>query len=229
MRTPGHDADLAVGFLYGEGLVAQPRDITEVRACGSSGNVVRVALRAELALDAERLRRNFYTTSSCGVCGKTAIEAVSVSAGLRRVGVGTAVEPGVLERLPATLTRAQGEFARTGGMHGIGIFDTEGALLALREDVGRHNAMDKLVGAALRSAQLPWEDRIVLLSGRASFELLQKAMLAGVPLVAAIGAPSTLAVELAQAAGITLIAFLRPDGFNVYTHSHRVHGRERAA
>jgi FdhD protein len=222
MRTPGHDSELALGFLYGEGLLREPRDVADVRPCGPSGNVIRVTVRADLPLELDRLDRNFYTTSSCGVCGKASIEAVTASCGLRRVSSDLVVSESVLRSLPDVLRRAQAGFAETGGMHAVGLFTRQGELLASREDVGRHNAMDKLVGAALRAGELPWSQHIVLLSGRASFELIQKAMLAGAPVVAAIGAPSTLAVELAESAGITLVAFLRPGGCNVYTHGARV-------
>ena len=222
MRTPGNDSELALGFLHGEGLIREPRDVVDVRPCGPTGNVVRVTLRADLPLDLERLNRNFYTTSSCGVCGKASIEAVTASAGIRRVAGGGVVRESVLRQLSDTLRASQAGFAETGGMHAVGVFTPEGELIASREDVGRHNAMDKLVGAALRDSELPWQQRIVLLSGRASFELIQKAMMAGAPMVAAIGAPSTLAVELAESAGITLVGFLRSGGCNVYTHGGRV-------
>ncbi|HEU5136184.1 MAG TPA: formate dehydrogenase accessory sulfurtransferase FdhD [Steroidobacteraceae bacterium] len=222
MRTPGNDSELALGFLYGEGLLREPRDVVDVRPCGPTGNVVRVTVRADLPLDLERLNRNFYTTSSCGVCGKASIEAVTASAGIRRVASGLVVRESVLRILPDTLRAAQAGFAETGGMHAVGLFTAEGDLLSVREDVGRHNAMDKLVGAEFMSGTLPWTDRVLLLSGRASFELLQKAMMAGAPLVAAIGAPSTLALELAESAGITLVAFLRSGGCNVYCHAARV-------
>jgi FdhD protein len=231
MRTPGHDAELAVGFLHGEGLLREPRDVISTGYCGTTGNILRVTARADLPLDLARLARNFYTTSSCGVCGKASIDAVTASAGGRRIagnpgGGGMVVRESVLRVLPERLRAAQAGFAETGGMHAVGLFTTEGELLASREDVGRHNAMDKLVGAALLAGELPWTNRIVLLSGRASFELLQKAMMAGTPLVAAIGAPSTLAVELAESAGITLVAFLRPGGCNVYCNAWRVAGAE---
>lgn len=222
MRTPGNDSELALGFLYGEGLLREPRDVVDVRPCGPTGNVVRVTVRADLPLDLERLNRNFYTTSSCGVCGKASIEAVTASAGIRRVASGLVVRESVLRILPDTLRAAQAGFAETGGMHAVGLFTADGDLLSVREDVGRHNAMDKLVGAEFMNGTLPWTDRVVLLSGRASFELLQKAMMAGAPLVAAIGAPSTLALELAESAGITLVAFLRSGGCNVYCHAARV-------
>jgi FdhD protein len=222
MRTPGNDSELAVGFLHGEGMLRQPADVLDVRPCGPTGNVIRVTVRADLPLDLERLARNFYTTSSCGVCGKTSIEAVTNSAGMRRVASDLVVRESVLRGLPARLRSAQAGFAETGGMHAVGLFDAAGELLASREDVGRHNAMDKLVGAALLNGDLPWRQRVLLLSGRASFELLQKAMMAGCPVVAAIGAPSTLAVELAESAGITLVAFLRSGGCNVYCSPERV-------
>jgi FdhD protein len=222
MRTPGHDAELAVGFLHGEGLLREPRDVVGTGHCGPTGNILRVTARADLPLDLAALARNFYTTSSCGVCGKASIEAVTANAGGRRIAGDVVVREATLRTLPDKLRAAQAGFAETGGMHAVGLFTTAGELLALREDVGRHNAMDKLVGAALLAGELPWSERVLLLSGRASFELLQKAMMAGCPLVAAIGAPSTLAVELAESAGITLVAFLRPGGCNVYSHPHRV-------
>jgi FdhD protein len=222
MRTPGNDSELALGFLHGEGLIRTSGDVLDVRPCGPSGNVVRVTVRADLPLDLDRLHRNFYTTSSCGVCGKASIEAVTASAGIRHVASDLVVRESVLRMLPGTLRTAQVGFAETGGMHAVGLFKSEGELVASREDVGRHNAMDKLVGAALHADQLPWGQRIVLLSGRASFELIQKAMMAGAPLVAALGAPSTLAVEMAESAGITLVAFLRGGGCNVYCHPARV-------
>jgi FdhD protein len=224
MRTPGHDAELAVGFLHGEGLLRESRDVIDTGHCGPTGNILRVTVRADLPLDLARVTRNFYTTSSCGVCGKASIEAVSASAGDRRICGELIVREPVLRGLPETLRASQSGFAETGGMHAVGIFTADGRLVASREDVGRHNAMDKLVGASLMAGELPWSERIVLLSGRASFELLQKAMMAGAPVVAAIGAPSTLAVELAESAGITLVAFLRPGGCNVYSHSWRVTG-----
>jgi FdhD protein len=224
MRTPGHDAELAAGFLHGEGLLREPRDIVSTGHCGSTGNILRVTVRADIPLDLARLTRNFYSTSSCGVCGKASIEAVATNAGERRIASQLIVREPVLRRLPDTLRASQAGFAETGGMHAVGIFTPEGELIASREDVGRHNAMDKLVGAALLAGELPWSQRVVLLSGRASFELMQKAMMAGAPVVAAIGAPSTLAVELAESAGITLVAFLRPGGCNVYTHPWRVTG-----
>ena len=222
MRTPGDDPELALGFLFGEGLLREPRDVVDVRPCGPTGNVIRVTVRADLPLDLERLQRNFYTTSSCGVCGKASIEAVTANVGIRSVASDLIVRESVLRVMPDVLRAVQAGFAETGGMHAVGLFTAEGELIASREDVGRHNAMDKLVGAALMNGTLPWSERIVLLSGRASFELIQKAMMAGASMVAAIGAPSTLALELAESAGITLVAFLRSGGCNVYCHAARV-------
>jgi FdhD protein len=222
MRTPGNDAELALGFLYGEGVIRASRDVVDVGNCGPTGNVIRVTVRADLPLDLARLQRNFYTTSSCGVCGRTSIEAVTQIAGGARVASALVIRESMLRSLPDTLRAAQREFAQTGGMHAVGLFTAGGELIASHEDVGRHNAMDKLVGASLIDGALPWTDRVVLLSGRASFELLQKAMIAGAPVVAAIGAPSSLAVELAESAGITLVAFLRPGGCNVYCHPQRL-------
>lgn len=223
MRTPGNDSELALGFLHGEGIIDSPRDVIAVGPCGPTGNVVRVTVRADLDFDPERLARNFYTTSSCGVCGKASIDAVTASAGRRDVGAREfSVRESVLRSLPDKLRASQAEFAETGGVHAVGLFTADGDFVASREDVGRHNAMDKLVGSALREGSLPWGERVVLLSGRASFELLQKAMMAGAPIVAAIGAPSSLAVELAETCGITLVAFVRAGGCNVYTHAARV-------
>jgi FdhD protein len=230
MRTPGNDAELAVGFLHGEGILQAPRDVVDTGHCGPTGNVMRVTVRADLPLDLARLQRNFYSTSSCGVCGKASIEAVTASAAGRRVTGDMVVSESVLRTLPDRLRAAQAGFAETGGMHAVGLFTAAGELLELREDVGRHNAMDKLVGAALLAGGLPWSERVLLLSGRASFELLQKAMMAGAPVVAAIGAPSTLAVELAESAGITLVAFLRGNGCNVYCNDFRIgFGRDGSA
>ncbi|HEX9139289.1 MAG TPA: formate dehydrogenase accessory sulfurtransferase FdhD, partial [Steroidobacteraceae bacterium] len=221
MRTPGYDAELAVGFLFGEGLLRQRSDVTAAEVLATDPNVVLVTLAAGVLVDLGRIKRNFYATSSCGVCGKSAIAAISPVPMRPATGVGE-LDEAVLLKLPQTLRAAQSEFQLTGGLHGVGLFDRSGSLTLLREDVGRHNAMDKLVGASLLGGALPLTDAVVLLSGRASFELVQKAMVAGVPLVAAIGAPSTLAVDLALAAGITLIGFLREQSYNIYSHAWRV-------
>jgi FdhD protein len=221
MRTPGNDAELAVGFLFGEGLLRQRSDVAAAEGSATDPNMVRVTLAPEVPLDLGRIKRNFYATSSCGVCGKSAIAAISPVPMRPATGLGE-LDGAVLLKLPKTLRAAQSEFERTGGLHGVGLFDRAGNLTLSREDVGRHNAMDKLVGRSFLDGSLPLTEAVVLLSGRASFELVQKAMVAGVPLVAAIGAPSTLAVDLAQAAGITLIGFLREQSYNIYSHAWRV-------
>jgi FdhD protein len=240
MRTPGDDIDLAAGFLAGEGLVRSASDITSIRICreghhhhagtspnGASsrdgqGNVAEVTLAAGVRIDDGQLRRNFLTTSACGVCGKASIEAIRVRARYDVAADRTRVDPRVLARLPGTLHDAQRVFARTGGLHAAGAFGADGMLLALREDVGRHNAVDKVVGWALREARLPLAGCILLVSGRASFELVQKALVAGMPIVAAVSAPSSLAAELADEAGMTLVGFLRGGSMNVYAGASRI-------
>jgi FdhD protein len=225
MRTPGNDPELAVGFLHGEGMIRSADDVLEVGPCGNDGNTVRVLLREGLTVDTKRLERNFYTTSSCGLCGKASIEAAMGSVTLARVPEGTLrVDPAVLLTLPQRMRQAQATFDATGGLHASAIFSAQGQLCLLREDVGRHNALDKVIGSSLLAGSLPLHDCVLVLSGRASFELLQKAMAAQIPLVAAIGAPSTLAVDLADACGITLVGFLRDGSFNVYTHGGRLSG-----
>lgn len=223
MRTPGNDPELAVGFLHGEGIIHAAEDVLEVGPCGNDGNTVRVLLREGLTIEAKQLERNFYTTSSCGLCGKASIEAAMRSVSLTRVPDDTLqITPDVLLTLPGRMRQAQATFEATGGLHASAIFNADGELRLLREDVGRHNALDKVVGASLLNGSLPLHDCVLILSGRASFELLQKAMAAQIPVVAAIGAPSTLAVDLANTCGITLVGFLRDGSFNVYTHGGRL-------
>jgi FdhD protein len=227
MRTPGHDEDLAVGFLFTEGIIRAGSDVQEVvtrgqRAADGLINVVRVDLSPGVSVDFKRLERNFYMTSSCGVCGKASIDAVAVQGQYDLGAVEFRIRADVLGRLPAALKTQQAVFEQTGGLHASGLFDTDGAIVALREDVGRHNALDKLVGHALLRGQVPLHDRGVIVSGRASFELMQKSKMAGVPLVAAVGAPSSLAVELAREFGITLVGFLKADRFNVYSRPDRI-------
>ncbi|HEX9208533.1 MAG TPA: formate dehydrogenase accessory sulfurtransferase FdhD [Steroidobacteraceae bacterium] len=222
MRTPGHDEQLAAGFLYGEGLLRRREDVVTIRPCGTSGNVIRVELPRENTLDLSRLERNFYTSSSCGVCGKASIEAVAASVPSQAVASDFRVDAALLPTLADRARQAQQVFEQTGGLHAASLFDARGTLLASYEDVGRHNATDKLVGSLFLRDALPATQAILLLSGRASFELLQKAMAAGIPAVVAMGAPSSLAVDLAERAGILLAGFLRPHSYNVYTHAERL-------
>ena len=225
MRTPGNDAELAVGFLAGEGIVATADDVRLVEPCGPPSpdkgirNVVRVELADTVAVDPGGLLRHFYTTSSCGVCGKASLDAVRVQVPPRDAKPFSISAP-ALRRLPAALRGRQTEFARTGGLHATASFDAEGNILRVREDIGRHNAFDKLAGSYLAEEGLAGHG--ILLSGRASFELLQKAAVAGTPLVASIGPPSSLAIELAEDQGITLAGFLKADRFNIYTHPERI-------
>jgi FdhD protein len=227
MRTPGHDEDLAVGFLFTEGIIRARSDVQEVVARGQRAadgliNVVRVELKAGVPVDFKRLERNFYMTSSCGVCGKASIDAVAVQGQYDIGAVEFRMNGGALGGLPAALKTQQAVFEQTGGLHASGLFDATGTIVALREDVGRHNALDKLIGHALLRGAVPLHEHGVIVSGRASFELMQKSKMAGVPLVAAVGAPSSLAVELAREFGITLVGFLKSDRFNVYSRPDRV-------
>jgi FdhD protein len=226
MRTPGNDFELAAGFLYGEGIIKAREDVVDLSYCTDEGeeqafNIVNVTLRPGLAFDLDRLERNFYTTSSCGVCGKAALETLEVQ-GCEALPVRFQVAPQVICALPDKLRAAQQVFERTGGLHAAGLFDRDANLIALREDVGRHNAVDKLIGDELLAERLPLEDRLLLLSGRASFELVQKALMARIPLVAAVGAPSSLAADLAASFGMTLVGFLRGESFNVYSGVERL-------
>jgi FdhD protein len=227
MRTPGHDEDLAVGFLFTEGIIRARSDVQSVVARGqrmADGlvNVVRVELEPGVAVDFKRLERNFYMTSSCGVCGKASIDAVAVQGQYDIGAVDLRMSGEALGRVPSALKVKQAVFEQTGGLHASALFDESGAIGALREDVGRHNALDKLIGHALMHGELPLRRNGVIVSGRASFELMQKAKMAGVPLVAAVGAPSSLAVEIAREFGITLVGFLKADRFNVYSRPDRI-------
>lgn len=219
MRTPGDDADLAAGFLFTEGIVRHAPELESSGGITPAGNVITVALHEGVGFDLEKLDRHFYTTSSCGVCGKTSIEAlktaVTCSAPLSQSGL--AIDPALIYALPDTLRRAQDTFDATGGLHAAALFDLAGNLLAIREDVGRHNALDKLIGHYFLQDKMPLNQHILLLSGRASFELIQKAAMAGIRVVCAVGAPSSLAVETAESFGITLVGFLRDNRFNVYS------------
>lgn len=226
MRTPGDDESLAVGFLFTEGILQSPDQLRQVRRCigpclRASRNVIHVELKSGLAIDLARLERHFYTSSSCGVCGKTSIEAVT-SARRQSLAKGPCVSAAVIHRLPEVLRRAQDVFDRTGGLHASALFDARGRMLDIREDVGRHNALDKLIGAEFLAGHVPLSNRLLLLSGRASFELVQKAMMAGIPMLAAVGAPSSLAVDLARDCGMTLLGFVRDGRFNLYSGEERI-------
>ncbi len=219
MRTPGNDDELTLGFLFTEGLVRDAADVVRVAPCENvkpeeRGNVVRAELHPSVAIDPSKWQRNFYTTSSCGVCGKSSLEAVQAQCHRTMIPFG-AIDPTVITALPDRMRESQTVFKHTGGIHAAALFDEHGGLLVLREDVGRHNAVDKVIGAMLMNKIAP-DRRILLVSGRAGFELVQKCVVAGIPLMAAVGAPSSLAVELARAGGLTLIGFLRDERFNIY-------------
>jgi FdhD protein len=218
MRTPGHDLDLALGFLVTEGLVAKPSDI--VGAINCADNVVDVSLRTPLP-DLSPTR-NFFTSSSCGMCGKASIDAVRTTSTYDVSADPLVLSDAVLTSLPEKLRAAQRVFDRTGALHAAGLFDAAGELMCLREDVGRHNAVDKVIGWAVQESRLPLTGTVLQVSGRASFELVQKAVMAGIPLLAAVSAPSSLAVELADEAGLTLVGFLRGESFNVYAGAQRL-------
>jgi FdhD protein len=227
MRTPGDDLDLAIGFLVTEGVIAAADDVVTAQLCAGADtpntyNVVDVALAPGVEPPATDPARHFYTTSSCGVCGKASIDAVRVRSRHDVATDAVTVDAKVLSTLPDTLRAAQKAFDVTGGLHAAGLFDPSGALVCVREDVGRHNAVDKVVGWAARAGRLPLTGHVLLVSGRASFELVQKATLAGIPVLAAVSAPSTLAVDLAAEAGLTLVGFLRGRTFNVYAGMERV-------
>lgn len=221
MRTPGDDEELAMGFLFTEGIIAQPSQILNIKQLDE--NTLLAELTPDLAVDAERLTRHLFTSSSCGVCGKASLDAVhTVTCHYPTPGY-PQIEPDTLYRLPGLLREAQATFELTGGLHAAGLFRPDGSLLLLREDIGRHNAVDKVIGAAFRKGILPpFKDLLLLVSGRAGFELVQKATMAGIPLLAAVGAPSGLSVELAASGGLTLIGFLRGERFNVYTCPERI-------
>lgn len=227
MRTPGNDAELAIGFLFTEGILKHQQDVLASDHCfiacaENKENVIKIDLKEGVVPDLHNTERNFYTTSSCGVCGKASIGAIKTVSVFNGGEVDNSVSADVLYRLPEILSCYQDVFTATGGLHASALFDQSGELLLIREDVGRHNALDKLIGAALKEGMLPLNRHILLLSGRASFELVQKATMAGINIIAAVGAPSSLAVQLAEEFNITLIGFLRGRRFNIYTASNRV-------
>jgi FdhD protein len=233
MRTPGDDVELAAGFLVGEAMVSSRDEIAGMKVCDGTtcghldhtaeeiGNIVDIALAPGVEV-VSGARRNFLTTSACGVCGKTSISDICALPRTPLSSDATVFDPVALTALPGRLREAQKVFSSTGGLHAAGLFTAAGDLLAVREDVGRHNAVDKIVGWALLNDKLPLSGCVLLVSGRASFELVQKAVLAGIPLLAAVSAPSSLAAELAQEAGLTLVGFLRGTSMNVYTGAQRV-------
>jgi FdhD protein len=218
MRTPGDDAELAAGYLLTEGIIRRREDIAGMHPCRSGA--IRVELASGLALDLAHLERHSYTSSSCGACGKTSIAALRATPPWPLPTTTPMVDLDVVRSLPEALREAQVLFSVTGGLHASALFDLEGRLLVMREDVGRHNALDKVIGAELLAGRLPANERILIVSGRVSFELVQKALMAGIPTLAAIGAPSSLAVELAREAGMTLLGFVRADRVNVYSDCH---------
>ena len=237
MRTPGHDADLALGFLFTEAVITGAEQVEKVEhvylpCSGNKQNTILVTLKKGVVPNLRQAERNFYTTSSCGVCGKASIEAIRTVSAFGGHGAGTSetsdpvekesIDPAFILGLPERLAREQALFAETGGLHAAALFDINGSLLLVREDVGRHNAVDKLIGAQVMAGRLPLRQSVLLLSGRASFELVQKAAMAGIPVIAAVGAPSSLAVSLAEEFGITLIGFLRNNRFNTYSGIHRI-------
>jgi FdhD protein len=227
MRTPGDDVDLALGFLLTEGIIADAADVVTAQLCAGTEtpntyNVVDIALAGHVPAPEVDPARNFYTTSSCGVCGKASIEAVRTKSRFDVRSDDSTVDATVLASLPDRLRQRQRTFDRTGGLHAAGLFTTSGEPVCVREDVGRHNAVDKVVGWALREHRLPLRGHLLLVSGRASFELVQKASMAGIPVLAAVSAPSTLAVDLAEDAGLTLVGFLRSPSMNIYAGADRV-------
>jgi len=226
MRTPGHDRELAAGFLWTEGLIESPEQLGELRQeaaeAGAKSNWVEVELRGE-AFEPASLQRNFYAASSCGICGKASIEAIRVR-GLRPPNPEMRLDPDVLCGFPDLLRQEQQVFGRTGGLHAAALFDAAGTLLAVREDIGRHNAVDKIVGWSLLEGRLPLKQHVLMVSGRGGFEIVQKALAAGVPVVASVSAPSSLAVKLAREFGLTLIGFLRQRRFVIYAGQSRILG-----
>lgn len=226
MRTPGNDDELAAGFLVSEGLIRERRDIVEIAHCrrGEAAdfeNTLNVFLAPSVQVDFEKLTRHVFASSSCGLCGKASIETVHQH--FAPVESGMKMSRAKILALPERLRKAQPTFAKTGGLHAAAVFDAQGKLIVLREDIGRHNAVDKVIGHGFLRGLLPFEKHLLLVSGRASFEIMQKALAAGVPMICAVSAPSSLAVEFADESGQTLIGFLRGETMNIYAHAERVH------
>lgn len=228
MRTPGHDVDLAIGLLFAEGIIGRKEQVLHWNHTGDSlapesrENVLTLELDPALDLTPDFPNRNFYAASSCGICGKASIEMLRTISQYYPHTAAPVVTPELLLSLPQALRTAQSVFEQTGGIHAAGLFNTKGQLLLLREDIGRHNALDKLIGAAMQTGLMPLREHVVMTSGRIGFELVQKCSMAGVPLLAAVGAPSSLAIELAEESGMSLVGFLRDGRFNVYTGAERI-------
>lgn len=231
MRTPGNDYDLAAGFLHNEGIIHSKNDFTGMTYCVDGNqqeyNSLRIQLKVDSFPDLHQLERHFFANSACGVCGSTMLDDLS-ERNIPALPSGPVVDPSLITSLPDKLRQSQDLFESTGGLHAAALFDLDGNLLAVREDVGRHNALDKLIGWGLLNDQLPFHDRIVMVSGRASYELLQKSFVAGVSIFCAVSAPSSLAVDVAQRFGMTLVGFLRGIRFNVYTGVERIKSAEHA-
>ncbi|MEP6713177.1 MAG: formate dehydrogenase accessory sulfurtransferase FdhD [Ferruginibacter sp.] len=222
MRTPGNDAALAAGFLFTEAIIKNASEIKEITTLAFDPNKILVSLQDNAAPNLQQTDRNFYTSSSCGVCGKASIDAIKTVSAFRDLKSNATILAETLYSLPALLRKQQQTFDQTGGLHAAALFSPDGSIKLLQEDVGRHNALDKLIGMAFMKDMLPLSEAILLLSGRASFELIQKATMAGITIVAAVGAPSSLAVQLAQETGVTLVGFLRNNGCNIYSHPERI-------
>jgi len=222
MRTPGDDPELAAGFLLSEGVVRSRSDLLKIEPCDRNpdGNLINVLLAPEVAVDFAKLTRHVFASSSCGLCGKATIDALRGT--FAPIDSPLAVDASMLLKFPGTMRAAQKTFARTGGLHAAALFDAGGAMIALREDVGRHNAVDKVLGFGLMHDMIPLSSHVLLVSGRLSFEIMQKALAGRVPIVAAVSAPSSLAVEFAEENGQTLVGFLRDQRMNVYSHAHRI-------
>lgn len=220
MRTPGNDEELAIGFLYTEGIIHNINDVANCIAINN--NVIQVTLSEGITPDLKNTERNFYTTSSCGVCGKASIDAIRTECTIYDKAKPITIKADIITQLPDTLRQNQSMFQETGGIHAAALFDTSGNFIMAREDVGRHNAMDKLVGASLKMGLVPLQEQVLLLSGRASFELVQKAVMAGLKVILSVGAPSSLAVETADEFGVTLAGFVKKDRFNIYCNNERI-------
>lgn len=222
MRTPGNDEELAAGFLFTEGIIKNVDDISGIKAVHVDENIVQVILKENIKPTLGNAARNFYTTSSCGICGKASIDAIRTASQYGEIKNDSLIPAAIFYTLQNELKKQQKVFEDTGGIHASALFDADGKFIMLREDVGRHNALDKIIGAAMLSNQLPLNNCILFLSGRASFELLQKAVMAGIKIIASVGAPSSLAVEMAGENDVTLIGFLKEDRFNIYSGKQRI-------